>query len=462
MEINLSLLSVQNPWWSIGWNGEKKPSQAGQGFDPVLDEFDSSSVKWKPAVLNEINFDKDLIYFLQGPPAAGKTTAVKLLIGQLTQEKKVDPDNVFYYSCANFYTFEQLNQSIKVFLKWRRGIGQKERHYIFIDEIEFISNWENGIKHLHEAGVLKNTTLVVAGSVFNKKQSEKKFIINKNINPLDFGEFIRLINPNFQNITPGNYDKFSHQLDYYLDIYFLTGGYIGAINSFRKNGAVSQSLYDNYVSWLMHDVARMGRDIVLLKQILIQILENFGQPVGYQTIAKKTKARTHLTISEYLDILESMYFIKPVYQSSGNSKPASQKAKKIYFYDSFIFSLTYSYAHGSLNYWQFSRERLHDEEFHSQLVENIVLSHLIQTNDNIFYWRDNIKKLQIDFITKYGKNIIPVLIRYNQNISEGETKIFKAAGCKKGIIISRDQLDLKSNYKIIPLTYFLLFYKNLI
>lgn len=463
MEINLSLLSVQNPWWSVGWQGEKKPAE--QGYDPVINEFENSAIKWRPAVLRELDFDKDLIYFLQGPPATGKSTAVKLSIKSLMNDKSVDPDNIFYYSCGNFYTFEQLNQAIKVFLNWRRMSASRDRLYIFIDEIEFIKNWDSGLKHLREAGRLKNVTLVIAGSFFNKKWSANKFIINKPLQSLDFGEFIRLVNPTLAEITPAKYNNFAHQLDYYLDIYFLTGGYIGAINSYRQNGAVSQSLYNNYVSWLMHDVARMGRDITLLKQILEQLLDNFGQPIGYQTIAKKTKARTHLTIAEYLKILEEMFFIKPVYQSASDSNAASRKAKKIYFYDSFIFSLAHAYAHGSLNYWQFNRERLHEKSFHACLVENIVLNHLMQiefNDNNIFYWRDNIKKVQIDFIIRTNKKHIPVLIRYDQDITEDDYKILQSANCKQGIIISQNRLDLDAKYKIIPLNYFLLFYRELL
>lgn len=464
MEINFSSLAIQNPWWSIDKRGKIKKSNVSLGFDPVLYDFAESSIKWQPRILAEVDFSQDHIYFLQGPPGVGKTTAVKLMIRNLITHEKVNSDNVFYYSGSNFYTFEQLNEAIKVFLAWRRPNGTKERLYIFIDEIEFIKNWDKGIKHLWEAGRLKNTTLVIIGAIFNKKPLDK-IIINKIITTLDFPEFLNLINPKLAERSPGQYQAFAQQLDFYLDIYFLTGGYPSAINSYKKHGAVSQAIYNNYLSWLMYDMARLGRDIILLKQILEQLLHNFGQPIGYQTIAKKTKAKTHQTIAEYFNILESTFFIKAVYQTESGQRPTSRKAKKLYFYDPFIFCLIYSFEHGSLNYWQFSREQLLESTFHQQLVENIILNHLSQVDlnsENVFYWRDNVKKWQIDFIVKAGRKLTPLLIRYDQPIGELEEKIFRAAGFKQGIIISRNELKFNSPYKIIPLTYFLLFYKSLI
>ena len=78
------------------------------------------------------------------------------------------------------------------------------------------------------------------------------------------------------------------------------------------------------------------------------------------------------------------------------------------------------------------------------------------------YWRDNIRKQEISFLVHNGKKIIPVLLRYNQGIEDKDLKIFKQAGFKQGIIISRNRLKTKGDIKILPLTYFLLFYKDLL
>jgi len=197
-----------------------------------------------------------------------------------------------------------------------------------------------------------------------------------------------------------------------------------------------------------------------------KLILNLGSPIGYKTLTRKTKAKTHLTAAEYLNMLEAMFAVKTVYQSAGG-EPTSRKAKKVYFNDPFIFWLFYSYIHGSLNYYKLARERLHDDKVFSALVENVVLSHLAKNEEiKITYWRDNIKKKEINFLVKRGKNVMPILIRYasadsassRQAISAPDIEVFKSAGFKKGIIISKDKLENKNGIKIMPLVYFLLFW----
>ncbi len=212
-----------------------------------------------------------------------------------------------------------------------------------------------------------------------------------------------------------------------------------AINDFKENGGVRQDVYTKFLSWLMLDIARMGRDLALARQIMEKLLLNLGQPLGYQTIARKNKAKTHLTAAEYLNLLEKMFALKIIYQADGG-RPATGKAKKIYFRDPFIFWLFYSYIHGSLDYWQFSRQHLQQAKIFNHLMENIVFSHLLKNRDSedrnrITYWRDNIKKVEINFLARRDNAVMPILVRPGQIKSEDE-KIFKQAGFNKGIIIN--------------------------
>ena len=439
----MELLTIQNPWWRDG----------SLKFDPVLLQYAKNKLKSRPPVLEQLNFKRDGIYFLSGPRGAGKTTALKLMIKKLIEEDGAKPRQIFYYSCHNLDSSEQLNEMIKLFLN---QANSRQRAYIFIDEITIIKDWQSGLNHLGKAGKFKNITLVFTSSFLEEQAGGAINFLT--ISSLAFGEFVGLINPAFyQKIKRGNYPAWADKIEYYLDIYLLTGGQIGAINDYYFNGAVSQNVYSNSLYWLLANVARLGRDPALVRQIMEKIILNLGQSVGYKTLAHKTKAKTHLTAAEYLNLLESMFAVKIIYQAVAEG--ASRKAKKIYFQDPFMFWLFYCYAHGSLNYWQFSRERLHDKEVFTALVENVILSQLIKDEKNkITYWRDNLKKKEINFIVERDKKITPILIRYGRGIDKADDGIFQLTGFKKGIIISRDKLADKGAFKIMPLTYFLLFH----
>jgi len=444
MDLTWELLAIQNHWWK----------GANLKFDPVLRQYEKNKLKARPEILSQVDLKRDGVHFLTGSRGTGKTTALKLMIKKLIEEDGIKPRQIFYYSCHNLDSAEQLNEMIKLFLN---QANRRQRAYIFIDEITMIKDWQSGLNHLKKAGKFKKATAIFSGSFLEKEIDGGINILN--IASLAFAEFVGLINPVFlQKIKRGDYPAWADKIEYYLDIYLLTGGQIGAINDYYFNGAVSQNVYSNTLYWLLANVARLGRDPALVRQIMEKIILNLGQSVGYKTLAHKTKARTHLTAAEYLDLLEKMFVIKTIYQSDGG-QPTSRKAKKVYFQDPFFFWLFYAYAPGSLNYWQLARERLFDRAVFSHLLENVIFSRLLKDGkNNLTYWRDNVKKQEIHFLARRGKKLMPILIRYDKEIKDGDFKIFKQAGLKRGIIISKDKLENKGDFKIMPLSYFLMFY----
>jgi uncharacterized protein len=461
MEINLELLGIQNPWWQ---SGKIK-------FDPVILSFHRQAGAKAPEWLEEIDLKEPSIQTLYGARGLGKTTGLKLLIEKLLK-KGTDPKDIFYYSCRNIGTNEQLNEIIKLFLISKSD--RKNRSYIFIDEISAIKNWSKGIEYLRQACKLKNVNLILSASQCERLktasaigQIKKNKIIH--IHSRDFCGFIKDLNPRLgENVLEKNFKHFQHKLGFYLDAYLLTGGFITTINSFKRFTAIEQHIYDDYLSRLTLDIAESNRDIMLWHQILERIVTHLGRPIGHQTIARRTKAKTHLTIGEYVDIMERMFVLKTVFQGDKFGHAKKSKAKKIFFTDPFLFWLFYSHLLGSLDNWQFSRERMHDREIFDALIENIVFCHLIkqehsnQNNENILFWRDNIKKKEINFVIKKKGGICPVLLRYDRDINDNDFLLILDAGFKKGIIVSHNKMEQRGKIKVVPLPYFLLFSEKLL
>jgi len=459
MEINIKLLKIQNQWWD---SGHLK-------YDPVILSLETQPLEYRPKIIDKIDLESDKISLIQGAKGLGKTTVIKLLIVQLIKKKKVDPQNILYYSCHNLNSKEQLNEIVKTFIYWRR---QQEKYkgklYIFIDEISLLKNWEKGIGYLREAGILNNIKIVATTSTYYaiKKDSKIKWN-NVKINALSFSEILSTLDSNlFKKLKKSRliFEKHKDRLEYYLNIYFLTGGYISAINSFLKDGAVKQDIYDSYLYWLITDVARTNKDLVLFRQIIEQVINLQGQAFGFKSLTRKTKARTHNTVADYIGMLQTMFIVQASYQSSVNQGIKRSAAKKICFRDPFIFWVFYAYLYGSLNYWQFSREYIHEGDIFQHLLNNVVFSHLLKKENldnweqSLSFFRDAKSKSYIPFIDTSSKRHMPIIMRYNKKIDKTDIDIFEQLGFNEGIIISRNILDEKKKIKIMPLTYFLLYY----
>jgi hypothetical protein len=419
--MDINKLAIQNPWWE----GEALE------YDPVLEEYDCKKLQWQWDLFKDSELKKDQIYFIRGARGLGKTSLFKNLIRDLLNEQGVAPDRVLYCACYNLSGFEELNETVKAFIKDRRSGKQKKRLYLFLDEVVMAVNWQYGLKRLKENGLLKNVTIICSGSLSEKNMEDGIKI--KSMSPLSFPEFLSLSDPGLAGGV-----KDAKSLEYYLDAYFLTGGFPSAINDFHVNKAVKQKIYDDFLYWLIADITFTGRDMFLARQIMENIVHFAGVPTGYKTLAQNTKAKTHLTVKDYLEILERMFGVNILYQANGKGELATSKSKKIYFGDPFLFWLFYCYIHQSLHYWRFSRQSLHRYDIFKFLKEQVVFNHLtkIKGSPRIAYWRDIHRREAIDFLVITPKKTIPVILAHENRGAGQCRRVLERAGFRQGIIIN--------------------------
>ncbi|MHC1599482.1 MAG: ATP-binding protein, partial [Candidatus Methanospirareceae archaeon] len=147
------MIPKHNLWW-------RDPSEIFN--DEKIKEFEAATIQWKPRIRYYINFDKDKIYTLRGPRQVGKTTLIKLMIKDLLTGGE-DSKSIFYYSCDLVTNEKELFEVINEYLDWALTF-RLDRKYIFLDEISSVKDWEKGLKYLVDAGILKNTSVILTGS----------------------------------------------------------------------------------------------------------------------------------------------------------------------------------------------------------------------------------------------------------------------------------------------------------
>ncbi len=464
MVTNIELLKEQNLWWIA----KEKINE-----DVNIEKISRCKFTWEPAILDSFNLAKDVIYTLRGSRQVGKTTMLKVLVRKLLASHR--KENIFFFTCNNIDTYQEIIDIVRLYLEWA---DNQERKFIFIDEITFVKNWTRAVKYLADIGLLRNCTMIITGSNAHDLHYEiermpgrrgEDPVLDKILFPASFREYVSFIHPEiveqFTSLEAAQKTWAFHQksLTRCLENYLLTGGYIQSINSFAMKGKVSVDIYQQYLSWTLGDLAKMGKREIFSRHILDQVIRCLSSNVGYDTIAKKTAIDSHLTVGEYVDLMESSFILKVLYQADINKKTAAtRKSKKIYFQDTFLYWVFLGYVLGVSDYFLSAQMRINDTILKSKLIENLICACLMRlettaTWSNIVFFFRTTNQIEIDFIVKAKETtLIPIEVKYQEDASPSAMRHLWNINNTKGFLISKNAFQIGDSACIIPAEVFML------
>lgn len=481
--MDISSLLLQNPWWDAIDRIEA---------DPKIRAFEHAAYKWSPELLHTIDLSRDLIYSLRGPRQVGKTTFVKLLIRHLLATQTSPPQRIFYYQCDLIPSEQALAELLLDYLEFRTPFPPG-RTFLFIDEISAVRGWQKAVKHLADLGRFEDCTLLVTGShtvdiqqsleLLPGRRGDASSKLDLTLLPLTFREFVdlRLAQDPAQPV-PERYcpylqpasvvELIAHlrqgettqlaisttqaipYLNYLLDQYLLTGGFITTINEYLTTGMIREYLYDVYLTWLMGDLHKLGRSETTLAQIAQAILETFGTPVSSNGLAQKTSVGSHHTVADYLDILSHNFVLFLVPQYDPNTRQANlRKNRKIYFADIFIRHAIRWWIGRSVTPFDLTKAALADPALKGALVENLVGAFLRRRADHLYYWHDRYQN-ELDFLTLEENQPLGIEVKFREQISKKE--LGALAKFQHGIVLTKKYLEAGPPFPFVPVCLYLL------
>jgi len=371
------------------------------------------------------NIEDKFIINIIGLRRVWKTTIMKQFIDYLIVEKNIARKNIFFYSFDDFW---EIKEKIDEYVKITDIDLNKEKIYIFLDEIQKIPDWQSKIKIFYD--FYPNIKFILSGSssLFLKKtESLAGRIFEKYIKPLKFNEFLRF-----------------KKLDYYLEdtwIYsekivlefekYIFRQFIDIINFSDEevfiyiNQLVNKIIKEDITSYF-----RIEYPDILLKIFKI-ISNNTGMILDYKNFSNDLDIDQR-TLEKYIYYLEEAFLIKKVYNYSTNLIKTERKLKKIYL-ETTSFSL-----------WK---------DTNGEIFENYILN----TLDLEYFYR--VWNKEVDFIKVNNKfdiksDLIGLEIKYKSKIKKEDTKWLNHFNnkfkLKKKIIISKDYKWEILDTKIIP------------
>lgn len=425
----------QNPWWE---NKEK------------INEDEKVRVAITKKRKIKYSFDEDN-YLIIGPRQVGKTTFLKLFIKNLI-DKGENPRRILYFSCEILNNFNEILEILRFSDSLIEG-----RKYIFFDEITFVPEWQRAIKFLLDSPLIQNKVILLTGSssvALKKETFPGRPIKTKIFYPLSFKEFCKVFgnedlkrevdNISISSLSLEEVDKNVKKLLFYFNeienlfnLYIQCGGFPKSMYELLENGKIREETYEIYWKWLIADIAKIDRSERITTSVLLGVLKNYGTRFSLNSIAKEMEIGSHVTVREYLEILENLFVLRNLFPIDiKKGAEAFRRMRKVYFIDPFLFHVFKRHVLGA---------KVKNEDY-PKIIEGIVAEHLVRRFGKIYYFH---QKKEVDF---YLHNT-GIEVKWQDKVDK---KDFPRVEIKNKILLSKSEYEVYENMIIVPVSLVLL------
>jgi len=447
----IQYLQDANPWWQDG----KPPAEAGlykrDGFFSL-----------------QKNLSLRQILSLVGLRRVGKTIAIKQTIGFLIKEKKINPKRVMFFS------FEEVEGGLRSdflekvsYVYFKIILGKelpeiKNKVYIFLDEIQYVSFWQGGLKRFYDLN--PNLKFIVSGSssLFIRKKAQESLagrIFETKMPVLSFKEYLILsgkkelseimLKESFLDLTEKKINVLRAkanphitQLNFWYQKYFLFGHFPEPITEKFSEEQTKQYIKDSVLKKIL------GSDMPKILKVdnpeefstIFNILAaETGNVLEYQNLAQESHL-AQVTVKKYIHYLNEAFLISLVYNYSKSLRPKKKFLKKHY-----VQSTNFSNTLFNLDL-----KTLLSTGAVGHLVETQVFNVLQEQFERIEFW--NKRGEEVDFVLD-GRQLVEVKYRPKLRHEDWRMilKTMDKFKVKKGFLLSQNDLSIvrKGNKDII-------------
>ena len=351
-------------------------------------------------------YDQDLIKVIMGIRRCGKSVLLLQIINEI-KEKGIEEKQIIYINFENEdYNFIKNDIDLHNYIKEK--ITNKEKYYLFFDEIQNVKDWEKAINSFKAS---KNVSIFITGSNSDLLSGELAThlagrYVSFKIYPLTFSEVCKL-----KNITEKN------DIEEAFDDYITWGG---MPQRFMLTDEMQTRTYlsDVYDSIVVKDIiARFGiKDIDLFNRIVEYIVTTPSQNFSAESLSnyfanKDNREVSKVTLYNYLEYMTKAMLIN--------------KADRYDIRGKRILIGKYKYYLTDLGLGQ--TKNIGKRQQLGAYLENIVYNELISRGYDVKV--GNLEKAEIDFIATRFKEKIYIQVAYilaDENVIDREFGAYKS------------------------------------
>ena len=272
--------------------------------------------------------DTEFIKVITGVRRSGKSTLL-LMYKEYLLNNEISEDRIIHINFESaMYDYIRDYKDLYEDIKNRIS---KEKTYILLDEVQNVNEWEKAVNSLN---VDFNVDIYITGSNAYLLSSELATLLSGRyieikMYPLSFKEFLKFNDYDINNIEPKFYE-------------YLKYGGLPAITQIKnKDNLVMAYLNDIYNTIVKKDIIERNsiKDISLLENIVKYVSANIGSQISANKISdylnsnKIVEKSNHLTIDNYLKMLENAFIVYKADRSDIKSKALLKTLGKYYIAD---------------------------------------------------------------------------------------------------------------------------------
>jgi predicted AAA+ superfamily ATPase len=335
----------------------------------------------------------ELVKIIVGVRRSGKSVLLELIMQELLK-RGVDKNKFISLNFENLdleplTTYQALHSWLKDKLNHTKG-----RYYLFLDEIQEVSEWEkvvNSLRTTHNVDIYitGSNAQLITGEYATRLSGRYIQIV---MYPFSFSEYKTALRKDNNSIKKPDKELFMS--------YLRNGGMPFSIVNRLSEVDNRQYLKDIYTSVLIKDVMSRNkfRDIDILERIVAYVLANIGQPFSANSIANYFKSEKRSTAPEtvlkYLKACEDAYLIYKAKRFDVPSKRQLKIDEKYYVVDHGLRQAAYG----------------NNERDIERLLENIVYMELRRRGYEVMIGR--VADKEIDFIADKGEARVYIQVSY--------------------------------------------------
>lgn len=324
--------------------------------------------------------DKDIIKVIVGQRRVGKSYLLFQIMDELLR-KGVKKANIIYIN-KELFEFDKIKTYRDLLSFIKKAATNNQKHYLFIDEIQDIEQFEKALRHLNASG---GYDIYCTGSNANLLSGELATYLSGRYVEI---EIFSLSYPEFLQFH--KLEKNSESLLQYIKY----GGLPYLVNLKLNDEAVYGYLKNIYNTILLKDVVSRHkiRNVAFLERLVEYLGDNIGSLVSAKKISdflksQKTRISPNIVL-DYLSFLSSAFLIFKTQRADVQGKKVFEINEKYYFEDLGIRNSIIAYKQTDIN----------------KILENLVFMHLKTSGYKITVGQ--LGKKEIDFIAeKAGERI---------------------------------------------------------